>query len=97
MREVVFGVALPVILPVFMGLDGVLWAFPVSDVLTFAIAGVIIYHTYQEFSLFDPQFQEEIANMKQKNLAVELLKKLISENEALLANDKSARHLWHER
>ena len=33
----------------------------------------------QEFSLFDPQFLEEIANMKQKNLAVELLKKLISE------------------
>ena len=35
--------------------------------------------------------------MKQKNLAVELLKKLISENEALLANDKSAQHLWNER
>lgn len=32
-----------------------------------------------EFSLFDPQFLEEIANMKEKNLAVELLKKLISE------------------
>ena len=33
----------------------------------------------EEFSLFDPQFLEEIARMKQKNLAVELLKKLISE------------------
>ena len=28
-----------------------------------------------EFSLFDPKFLEEIANMKEKNLAVELLKK----------------------
>ncbi|MDO5475874.1 MAG: type I restriction endonuclease subunit R [Eubacteriales bacterium] len=31
------------------------------------------------FSLFDPNFLEEIARMKQKNLAVELLKKLIAE------------------
>ena len=33
----------------------------------------------EEFSLFDPQFLEEVANMKEKNLAVELLKKLIAE------------------
>lgn len=32
-----------------------------------------------DFSLFDPKFLEEIAKMKEKNLAVELLKKLISE------------------
>ncbi|SEI92919.1 type I restriction enzyme, R subunit [Kandleria vitulina] len=32
-----------------------------------------------EFSLFDPNFLEEIGKMKEKNLAVELLKKLISE------------------
>ena len=32
-----------------------------------------------EFSLFDPKFLEEAANMKEKNLAVELLKKLIAE------------------
>ena len=33
----------------------------------------------QEFSLFDPKFLEEISKMKEKNLAVELLKKLIAE------------------
>jgi len=33
----------------------------------------------KEFSLFDPAFLEEIGAMKQKNLAAELLKKLISE------------------
>lgn len=33
----------------------------------------------EEFSLFDPKFLEEISKMKEKNLAVELLKKLISE------------------
>ena len=32
-----------------------------------------------EFSLFDPKFLEDISRMKEKNLAVELLKKLIAE------------------
>ena len=31
------------------------------------------------FSLFDPKFLQEVSNMKEKNLAVELLKKLIAE------------------
>ena len=34
---------------------------------------------HQEFSLFDPKFLEEISRMKERNLAVELLKKLISD------------------
>lgn len=33
----------------------------------------------EQFSLFDPKFLQEVANMKEKNLAVELLKKLIAE------------------
>ena len=33
----------------------------------------------EEFSLFDPKFLEEVAKMKERNLAVELLKKLIAE------------------
>lgn len=33
----------------------------------------------EEFSLFDPKFLQEVANMKEKNLAIELLKKLIAE------------------
>ena len=33
----------------------------------------------EEFSLFDPKFLQEVANIKEKNLAVELLKKLIAE------------------
>ena len=31
----------------------------------------------EEFSLFDSKFLQEVANMKEKNLAVEVLKKLI--------------------
>ncbi|MCR4638737.1 type I restriction endonuclease subunit R [Ruminococcus sp.] len=34
---------------------------------------------HEEFSLFDPKFLDEVAKMKEKNLAVELLKKLIAE------------------
>ncbi|MCM1027042.1 MAG: type I restriction endonuclease subunit R [Roseburia sp.] len=33
----------------------------------------------EEFSLFDPKFLEEISKMKEKNLAVELLRRLIAE------------------
>lgn len=33
----------------------------------------------EEFSLFDPKFLEEVSKMKEKNLAVELLRKLIAE------------------
>ena len=32
----------------------------------------------EEFSLFDPKFLQDVANMKEKNLAIELLKRLIS-------------------
>jgi type I restriction enzyme R subunit len=36
-----------------------------------------------EFSLFDPKFLDEISKMKERNLAVELLKKLIAEQVSL--------------
>ncbi|MHB9291203.1 putative type I restriction enzyme, R subunit [Hollandina sp. SP2] len=35
--------------------------------------------TWEEFSIFSPKYLEEIAKMKEKNLAVELLRKLIDE------------------
>ena len=47
-REVVFGVGFALLLPVFFGLDGVLYSMPVSDVLTFVVAVVLIYRTYRE-------------------------------------------------
>lgn len=37
----------------------------------------------EEFSLFDPSFLEEIGKMKEKNLAAELLRKLLSEQIAI--------------
>ena len=47
-REVVFGVGFALLLPRFFGLDGVLYSMPVSDILTFVIAAVIIRRTYRE-------------------------------------------------
>ncbi|MBR1852885.1 MAG: MATE family efflux transporter [Lachnospiraceae bacterium] len=47
-REVVFGVGFALLLPLFFGLDGVLYSMPVSDILTFLIAAVIIRRTYKE-------------------------------------------------
>ena len=49
-REVVFGVGFALLLPVFFGLDGVLYSMPVSDVLTFLISAVIIGKTYRELN-----------------------------------------------
>ena len=49
-REVVFGVGFALLLPVFFGLDGVLYSMPVSDVLTFAAAAFIIVKTYRELN-----------------------------------------------
>ena len=51
MREIVFGVALPIILPIFLGLDGLLYSFPAADILTFLIAFVIIRKVYKELSI----------------------------------------------
>ena len=49
-REVIFGVSLPMILPRFFGLDGLLYSFPLADILTFVFALVVIIRTDQELS-----------------------------------------------
>ena len=46
-REVVFGVGFALLLPIFFGLDGVLYSMPVSDVLTFLISVAAIVYTYR--------------------------------------------------
>ncbi|MCR4842497.1 MAG: MATE family efflux transporter, partial [Eubacterium sp.] len=47
-REIVFGVGFALLLPVFFGLDGVLYSMPVSDVLTFFISAYLIARTAGE-------------------------------------------------
>ena len=50
-REVVFGVGFALLLPVFFGLDGVLFSMPVSDILTFLVALFLIRGTYKQLSV----------------------------------------------
>lgn len=47
-REIVFGVGFAVLLPRIWGLDGVLYSMPLSDILTFIIAAMVIIRTYRE-------------------------------------------------
>ena len=52
-REIVFGVFLPLLMPVVWGLDGILYSFPAADILTFIIAAVVIVKTYKDLSQAD--------------------------------------------
>lgn len=47
-REIVFGVGFALLLPLYWGLDGVLYSMPLSDILTFIIAVFLIVGTYRE-------------------------------------------------
>ena len=47
-REIVFGVGFALLLPVFFGLDGVLYSMPVSDILTAVISAILIVRTYRQ-------------------------------------------------
>ena len=46
-REVLFGVGFALLLPLWFGLDGVLYSMPVSDLLTFVICVIVIRYTYR--------------------------------------------------
>ena len=56
-REVIFGVSLPIILPIFFGLDGLLYSFPLADILTFVFALLVIIRTYRELSSPNPALE----------------------------------------
>lgn len=64
-REIIFGVGFALLLPVFFGLDGVLYSMPVSDILTAVISAIIIVMTYRQLSMKaagnDPEAQPQEA------------------------------------
>lgn len=49
-REIVFGVGFALLLPLFFGLDGVLYSMPLSDILTAVISVIVIAKTYRQLS-----------------------------------------------
>lgn len=63
-REIVFGVGFALLLPLFFGLDGVLYSMPAADILTAVVSGIIIWKTYRQLnktSAPDKNSPQEIA------------------------------------
>ena len=54
-REIVLGVALPVILPLFFGLNGILYSMPLADILTFLITVAVILSIYRSLKQEETQ------------------------------------------
>lgn len=50
LREVVLGVGLALLLPVFFGLNGVLYSMPAADIATFVASLIVIISVYREFN-----------------------------------------------
>ncbi len=50
LREIVCGVGLPLLLPVFFGLNGILCFMGISDIITFAVSAPVIFFTWGRFS-----------------------------------------------
>jgi len=57
-REVVLGVGLALLLPVFWGLDGVLYSMPVADILTFIVSVMVIITTYKTLNFSSKSIQK---------------------------------------
>lgn len=51
MREVILGIGLALLLPLWFGLDGLLYSFPAADILTFVIAIFILRRTYADLRM----------------------------------------------
>lgn len=47
LRELVLELVFALVLPIWFGLDGLLYSMPVSDVLTFVISAAVIARTYR--------------------------------------------------
>lgn len=53
LREIVFGVSMPIILPAILGLNGILYFMPVSDVITFVISLIVVVRTGKQLRNMD--------------------------------------------
>ena len=56
-REIAFGVGFALLLPVFWGLDGVLYSMPLSDFLTFGISVCLILQTCRALGAASPRLR----------------------------------------
>mgnify|MGYP000228724694 CR=1 FL=1 len=66
LREVVFGAGLPYILCVMMGLDGILWFMPLSDVVAGIISLIVTIRTTKELKKKEIEFADDIKASKER-------------------------------
>lgn len=50
-RQLLFLLPMLIILPLFLGADGIWWSLPVSDFIASLVAGVMLYKQYQVFKM----------------------------------------------
>mgnify|MGYP001278402310 CR=1 FL=1 len=66
LREVVFGVGLTLLFPLFWGLDGILYSMPAADLLAFIASAIVIISTYKfldkNISESSPEFTTVISH-----------------------------------
>ena len=68
MREIVFGVGLPILLPVFGGLYGILYFMPVADLLTCIASVIVIVRTGRKLGKQDVE-EPERADFSETNVS----------------------------
>ncbi|MCD7755347.1 MAG: MATE family efflux transporter [Firmicutes bacterium] len=49
-REIAFGVGFTLVLPMFFGLNGVVYSMPVAEICTFVIAAILLMKTYRSLN-----------------------------------------------
>ena len=49
-RELIFGVGFPILLPVFFGLNGVVYSMPAAEAFTLILSATVIRRTYQQLT-----------------------------------------------
>ena len=54
-REILFGVGLPLLLPIFFGLDGVLYFMPLADILTGFVSSAVVVRTNKKLRGLEAQ------------------------------------------
>ena len=69
-REILFGVGLALLLPLWFGLDGVLYSMPASDLLTFVLSVFVISSTVKKLRTPEEKRGKEVQKTQNLSAAV---------------------------
>ncbi len=68
-REIILGVGLPVLLPVFWGLYGILYFMPAADIITFIASVIVIIYTYKLLNRSESENNSPSADLQTDELS----------------------------